>query len=89
MDLVDLFDKASAWTKSKIAGAADLSAETPCSDWKVKDLVNHCVNDIAVQGARPLFVGKLQVLDKIRTAARGRFDVVLRDFHRWGLLSAS
>lgn len=42
MDLPDLFDKASSWTTSKIAGAKDkLDAQTPCEGWNVRTLVNH------------------------------------------------
>src|SRR3712207_5491820 len=36
-------------TKVKVASALDRY------EWLGADIVNHCVNDIAVQGARPLF----------------------------------
>ncbi len=45
MDLLDLYDRASAWTGSKIAGAKDkLDAETRCEEWKVRDVVNHLLH---------------------------------------------
>jgi uncharacterized protein (TIGR03086 family) len=43
-DLVDLYDRATAWTASKIPAAAkQLDAKTPCEKWTVKDLLNHIV----------------------------------------------
>ena len=44
------------------------------------DLVNHCVNDIAVLGARPLVLSRLHRLRKTR--ARACFDQLLRGFPR-------
>src|SRR5205807_9448350 len=45
MDPVDLFDRGSAWTKEKIAGAkASLDAKTPCEEWKVRDVINHLID---------------------------------------------
>jgi uncharacterized protein (TIGR03086 family) len=42
MDLVDLFDRGTAWTASKVAGAADqLDAATPCDEWTVRRLLDH------------------------------------------------
>lgn len=42
MDLVDLFDRGTAWTATKVAGAADqLDAQTPCDDWTVRRLMDH------------------------------------------------
>lgn len=47
MDPVDLFERGSAWTKDKIAGAKDkLDAQTPCEEWKVRDVVNHLINGL-------------------------------------------
>jgi len=44
-DLLDLYDRASAWTGSKIAGAKDkLEAATGCDEWKVKDIINHLLH---------------------------------------------
>jgi uncharacterized protein (TIGR03086 family) len=42
MDLLDLFDRGSAWTQEKIAGAVGkLDAQTPCDEWDVRTLLNH------------------------------------------------
>jgi uncharacterized protein (TIGR03086 family) len=42
MDLFDLFDRGSAWTREKIAGAqGSLDAPTCCEDWDVRAVVNH------------------------------------------------
>src|SRR5437588_3426787 len=45
MDTLDLFDRGSAWTKSKIEGAkGQLDAKTPCGEWKVRDVINHLID---------------------------------------------
>lgn len=42
MDLVDLFDRGTAWTADKVAGAAgELDAATPCDEWTVRRLLDH------------------------------------------------
>jgi len=42
MDPLDLFQRGSDWTASKIPAAADqLDAKTRCEDWQVRDLLNH------------------------------------------------
>lgn len=42
MDLLDLFDRATAWTATKVAGAQNqLDAPTPCDEWSVRRLVDH------------------------------------------------
>lgn len=42
MDILDLFDRATAWTATKVAEAQDqLDAQTPCEEWTVKRLVDH------------------------------------------------
>ena len=42
MDMIDLFDQATAWTAGKVAGAErQLDATTPCDDWTVRRLVDH------------------------------------------------
>jgi uncharacterized protein (TIGR03086 family) len=52
MDLLDLFDRGTAWAGSKIAGAADkLDQPTPCEEWGVRDLLNHMLH------AQQLFAG--------------------------------
>ena len=45
MDLLDLYDRASAWTAAKVAGATDkLGAATPCDDWDVRTLLDHMLD---------------------------------------------
>jgi uncharacterized protein (TIGR03086 family) len=41
LDLLDLYRRASEWSGDKVAGANDLEGSTPCSEWKVRDLLNH------------------------------------------------
>jgi uncharacterized protein (TIGR03086 family) len=40
-NLLDLYDKASAWTTEKVAGATKLDAATPCDDWNLRTLLDH------------------------------------------------
>jgi uncharacterized protein (TIGR03086 family) len=44
LDLMDLYRKASEWTGEKIAGVKDLEGATPCSEWKLRDLLNHVLD---------------------------------------------
>jgi uncharacterized protein (TIGR03086 family) len=42
MDLLDLFERATAWTATKVAGAQDqLDTQTPCSEWTVRRMLDH------------------------------------------------
>lgn len=41
LDLLDLYRRASEWAGEKVAGTTDLAASTPCSEWSVRDLLNH------------------------------------------------
>jgi uncharacterized protein (TIGR03086 family) len=42
LDLLDLFERATTWTQSKVAGASDrLDAQTPCDEWSVRRLIDH------------------------------------------------
>jgi len=42
LDLLDLYDRASTWTVSKVAGATgNLDATTACDEWDVRTLMNH------------------------------------------------
>lgn len=42
MDMIDVFDRTTAWTASKLAGATDkLDAQTPCEEWTVRRLIDH------------------------------------------------
>ena len=44
-ELLDLYEQASEWTLSKVAGAAQvLDARTPCDDWDVRQLMNHMLD---------------------------------------------
>jgi uncharacterized protein (TIGR03086 family) len=44
-DFLDLYERASTWTASKVAGAAQrLDADTPCDDWDVATLMNHMLD---------------------------------------------
>ena len=44
MDLLDLFERGSAWTASKIpAAATQLSAPTGCEGWDVRTLIDHMI----------------------------------------------
>ncbi len=41
-DVLDSYARASEWTLTKVAGAADdLDAPTPCDEWDVRTLLNH------------------------------------------------
>ncbi len=42
MDMIDLLERGTAWTASKIAGAqGQLDAQTPCDEWTVRRLIDH------------------------------------------------
>jgi uncharacterized protein (TIGR03086 family) len=42
MDLIDLFDRATTWTATKVTGAQDqLDVTTPCDEWSVRRLLDH------------------------------------------------
>ena len=44
-DLLDLYERASAWTLTKVAGAATkLDAPTRCDEWDVRQLMNHMLD---------------------------------------------
>lgn len=44
-DLLDLYERASTWTASKVAGATEkLDAPTPCDEWDVTTLLNHMLD---------------------------------------------
>ena len=45
MDILDLFERGTAWTQEKMAGAADkLDVSTPCDDWNVRKLLDHMLD---------------------------------------------
>jgi uncharacterized protein (TIGR03086 family) len=44
-DLLALYERASEWTTSKVAGATSkLNARTPCDEWDVRTLLNHMLD---------------------------------------------
>ena len=40
-DMLDLYRQAGEWAGARVAGATDLDAPTPCSEWRLRDLLNH------------------------------------------------
>ena len=44
LDLMDLYRRGSGWTGDKVAGVKDLEGATPCSEWKLRDLLNHILD---------------------------------------------
>jgi uncharacterized protein (TIGR03086 family) len=45
MDLLDLFERGTEWSASKVAGATgQLEGATSCDDWDVRALLNHMVD---------------------------------------------
>jgi uncharacterized protein (TIGR03086 family) len=44
-DLLDLYDRGSAWAVEMVPGATDqLDAATPCDEWNVRSLLNHMLD---------------------------------------------
>lgn len=41
VDLLELYRRAADWTSEKIHGTTDLTVPTPCTDWQLRDLLNH------------------------------------------------
>ena len=40
-DLLDLYARASGWTADRVARARDLDVPTPCSEWTLRQLLDH------------------------------------------------
>jgi uncharacterized protein (TIGR03086 family) len=63
MDLLDLFDRGTSWTASKIpAAVAQLDASTPCEKWNVQAVLNHLLDAqqqfaAVPEGKQPSFDG--------------------------------
>jgi uncharacterized protein (TIGR03086 family) len=43
-DLLELYRRASDWTAATLAATTDLDAPTPCTEWTVRDLLNHMLD---------------------------------------------
>ncbi|MDQ6803750.1 MAG: TIGR03086 family metal-binding protein [Actinomycetota bacterium] len=45
LDVLDLYERGSAWSASKVAGASDaMDAPTQCDGWDVRTLMNHMLD---------------------------------------------
>jgi uncharacterized protein (TIGR03086 family) len=54
VDLLALYDQATAWTAARVTGAADhLDAPTPCTEWDVRRLIDHLLAGQAMFAAGP------------------------------------
>ncbi|MGH9193160.1 MAG: TIGR03086 family metal-binding protein [Acidimicrobiales bacterium] len=54
MDMIDLFDRATAWTAINVAGAeGQLHAATPCDEWSVRRLIDHLLAGQATFASGP------------------------------------
>lgn len=54
MDVIELFDRASAWTATKVAGAqGKLDAATPCDEWNVRRLLDHVLDGLSMFASGP------------------------------------
>lgn len=54
MNLIEMFDRATAWTADKVAGASSqLDTQTPCSEWTVRRLIDHLLAGQAMFAAGP------------------------------------
>jgi uncharacterized protein (TIGR03086 family) len=54
VDLLALFDQATAWTAGRVAGAAaHLDEPTPCTEWDVRRLIDHLLYGQAMFAAGP------------------------------------
>jgi uncharacterized protein (TIGR03086 family) len=55
VDLLALYDRATAWTATKVAVAADqLDAATPCTEWDVRRVIDHLLAGQAMFAAGPI-----------------------------------
>jgi uncharacterized protein (TIGR03086 family) len=54
MDMMDLFERATTWTGSKVEGAEGrLDTATPCDEWTVRRLIDHLLAGQAMFAAAP------------------------------------
>jgi uncharacterized protein (TIGR03086 family) len=86
-ELLDQFERASAWTVTKVAGAVDhLDDMTPCDGWDVRTLLNHMLETQAYfthaargeEASPPSPVPRTDLLgeEPVRDFARARADML-------------